>query len=65
MLPAQRGVGGPSDHRAGFLLGGAVEAPGRSRPAPGVVDIRWDYPAPPSIQHTISAGAIPTLSLGH
>ena len=31
---------------AGFFLfsvlpGGAVELPGRSRPAPGVVDIRW------------------------
>jgi hypothetical protein len=24
-----------------LLLGGAVELPGRSRPAPGVVDIRW------------------------
>ena len=35
------------EHRGGVLflvsvlLGGAVELPGRSRPAPGVVDIRW------------------------
>ena len=28
------------------LPGGAVELPGRSRPAPGVVDLRWGFRSP-------------------
>ena len=34
-------AGGAGFFLFSVLLGGAVELPGRSRPAPGVVDLRW------------------------
>jgi hypothetical protein len=36
--------GGAGNFLFSVLPGGAVELPGRSRPAPGVVDLRWGYP---------------------
>ena len=34
-------AGGAGFFLFSFVPGGAVELPGRSRPAPGVVDLRW------------------------